>query len=74
MHDNWPSIGEIIKSFYTDDELEEYWEEFVDIPMNPETEEMEEPFLCFSAGTPREEIWHWFDERYSKGVAALLYK
>lgn len=53
--------------------LEKLWEEFGDVPMNPETECMEAPFLSFPAGTFREEIWHWFDERHSKGVAYLLY-
>jgi len=56
-----------------DAELERLWDEFADVPMNPETEEMEEPFLHFSAGTNREAIWHWFDERHSKGVVYLLY-
>ena len=41
--------------------------------MNPDTEKMEDAFLHFPAGTPREDIWHWFDERYSKCIAALLY-
>lgn len=56
-----------------DKQLEQLWDEFADIPMNPETEKMEEPFLHFPAGTDREEIWHWFDERHSKGVVYLLY-
>ena len=56
-----------------DTELERLWAEFADVPMDPETEEMEEPFLHFPAGTNREEIWHWFDERHSKGVVYLLY-
>lgn len=56
-----------------DKELEDLWEEFGDIPMDDETECMEAPFLDFQAGTHREEIWHWFDERHSKGVAYLLY-
>lgn len=56
-----------------DAELEELWGEFGDIPMNPETECIEEPFLGFPAGTNREEIWHWFDDRHSKGVVYLLY-
>lgn len=56
-----------------DAKLEQLWGEFTDVPMNPETEEMEEPFLHFPVGTNREEIWHWFDERHSKGVAYLLY-
>lgn len=56
-----------------DTELEKLWDEFADVPMNPDTEKMEDAFLHFPAGTPREDIWHWFDERYSKGIAALLY-
>lgn len=56
-----------------DRELEELWEGFADVPMDPETEEMEGPFLHFPAGTDREDIWSWFDERHSKGVVYLLY-
>lgn len=56
-----------------DAKLERLWGEFADVPMNPGTEEMEEPFLHFPVGTNREEIWHWFDERHSKGVVYLLY-
>ena len=54
--------------------LEEIWKEFGDVPMDPETECIEEPFLGFPAGTNREELWHWFDKRHSKGVAYLLYR
>lgn len=57
-----------------DTALEKLWEEFGDVPMNPETECMEAPFLDFPAGTFREDIWHWFDERHSKGVAYLMYR
>lgn len=56
-----------------DAELERLWAEFGDVPMNPETECMDEPFLGFPAGTHREDIWHWFDERHSRGVAYLLH-
>lgn len=58
---------------YTDKELESLWLRLTDVPMNPETEEIEEAFLDFSPGTHREEIWHWFDERHSKGVAYLMH-
>ena len=53
--------------------LEMMWSDLEDVPMNPETECIEEDYYCFPAGTNREEIWHWFDERHTKGVAALLY-
>ena len=56
-----------------DEVLEELWEQFGDVPMNPETECIEEPFMGWGAGIHREEIWHWFDERHSKGVAYLMY-
>lgn len=56
-----------------DERLKALWQQFTDVPMNPETECMEEDFLHFPAGTHREDIWHWFDERHSKGIAYLLY-
>ena len=57
-----------------DDELEELWEQFADIPMNPETECIEDKFMGWGPGIHREEIWHWFDQRHSKGIAYLLYR
>lgn len=56
-----------------DEELEELWAQFGDIPMNPETECIEEKFMGWEPGTHREEIWRWFDERHSKNVHFLLY-
>lgn len=53
--------------------LEKKWEEFADVPMNPETERIEQAFLHFPAGTDRADIWSWFDQRHSKGVRYLLY-
>lgn len=57
-----------------DRELESLWDKFADVPMDPDTEKMCEPFMHFPAGTDREDIWKWFDERYSKGVVHLLYR
>ena len=56
-----------------DEELEELWDQFEDIPMNQETECIEAPFFGWGVGIGRDEIWHWFDQRHSKGVAYLLY-
>lgn len=53
--------------------LKGLWNEFGAIPMNPETECIEADWRGWKAGTFREDIWHWFDERHSKGVAYLLY-
>ena len=49
------------------------WYQFEDVPMNPYTEKMEQRFLNFPAGTPREAIWHWFDEHWPGGIYDLLY-
>ena len=49
------------------------WHQFEDVPMNPYTEKMEQRFLNFPAGTPREAIWHWFDEQWPGGIYDLLY-
>lgn len=57
----------------TDAEVEELWRSLDDVPMDPETERMENPFLIFPSGTQRGEIWQWFDRHHSKGVAYLLY-
>lgn len=56
-----------------DRQLESLWAKFADVPMDPETECIEDHFLAWIPGTHREEIWHWFDQRHSKGVAYLLY-
>lgn len=43
--------------------LQELWNDFSKIPINND-DELEEPFMCFPAGTCRFDVWHWFDERY----------
>lgn len=49
------------------------WNEFGDVPMNPETECIESEWNGFPAGTHREEIWHWFEETYDISVHDLMY-
>lgn len=48
------------------------WDELGDLPMDPETECMEAPFQHFPAGTFREDIWHWFEEKFDLSVATDL--
>jgi hypothetical protein len=55
----------------SDDDLEYLWEALGDIPVNDDGE-IEQPFLKWSVGTDREEIWHWFDEHHSEGVKNLM--
>lgn len=54
--------------------LEELWADLEDVPMDSDTEKLEADFHIFPAGTDREDVWHWFDERHSKGIAYLLYR
>jgi len=56
-----------------DEVLEEIWAQFVDIPVDPETDCLLEPFMGWDKGISKEEVWHWFDRRHSKGVGYLLY-
>lgn len=55
---------------FDDVELEKLWELFGCVAVNDNDEILEE-FLGFSEGTDRIEVWHWFDEQHSKGVAYL---
>ena len=54
--------------------LEELWAIFGDIPIDADSERIQESFIGYPAGTHREEIWHWFDAMYSKGLAYLMFK
>lgn len=52
--------------------VKDLWEDFGKVPMNPETDEIEEPWRHFLPGTHREEIWHWFEEQFNISVAEDL--
>lgn len=54
--------------------IKNLWQEFGDVPMNPETECIESDFYIFPAGTHREEIWHWFEEEFGIPVSKLMYE
>lgn len=48
------------------------WWMFGYVPMDPETENLEEDWLLFPKGTNREEIWSWFEEEFDVSVATDL--
>lgn len=52
--------------------VEELWDNLTDVPIDPETEELDEPYYIWPKGTNKEDIWYWFDEHHSNGVAYLL--
>lgn len=57
---------------WKDTYVKDLWEDFGEVPMNPETEEIEESWKHFLPGTHREKIWHWFEEQFDISVAKDL--
>ena len=57
-----------------DSELENMWLALEDVPFDEIDTEMtlSEDWQVFKKGTTREEIWKWFDVRYSKGLVTLM--
>jgi hypothetical protein len=53
------------------------WDDFSDAPFDESNTSsglaLSSDWHIFTKGTDREEIWHWFDSKYSKGVHNLLY-
>ena len=50
----------------------ELWKSLSDIPTN-EDEEIDQDWLDFEKGTPREEIWVWFERSLNVSAAELMY-
>jgi len=48
------------------------WHEFGDVPMNLDTECIEEEWHGFPVGTHREDIWEWFENTLGVSVGADL--
>lgn len=49
------------------EELYELWDQLGDIPVVTSeggSEVLDAPFLHFEAGTPREDVWHWFEDQH----------
>ena len=66
-------VGNVMNELALDDKkLEFLWEEFGDVLIDDD-ECILDDFLGFECGTHREAVWHWFDERYSGGVAKLMF-
>lgn len=53
-------------------EAKKLWLEFGEVPMNPDTECIEEEWHGFAVGTHREDIWHWFEETFDVSIAEDL--
>jgi hypothetical protein len=56
-----------------DKDIEELWDTFANICID-DNECIDTDFLIWEKGTPREEIWHYFDRIHTKGVHYLIYE
>jgi len=57
----------------TDKQIEKLWKKFGDVPIN-ENDEIDINFHIWEKGVDKIEIWHWFDEQHSLGLAKGLMK
>jgi hypothetical protein len=57
----------------SDHVLEQRWQELGDQPFDDDLH-LDVDWWVFLKGTPREEIWEYFDIRHSRGVAWLVYE
>lgn len=61
------------KEFFTTDKLiEAMWDTLTDVNVD-ENDCIEQDWFVFTTGTEKEYIWHWIDERHSKGVGWIMY-
>ena len=65
------------RSDYSDEELRIMWNYFEDVPtvMTDDHRTVTDgEFMDWPVGTDVEDIWHWFDERWPRGVYNLMYE
>lgn len=66
------TCGVDVTIYYLPSSVKMLWEDFGDVPMDPETECLEKAWHGFAVGTHLEEIWHWFEETFHVSVAELM--
>ena len=47
----------------------ELWAAFEDVPIDLEFDCIDTDWYIFSKGTPKEDIWHWFEKEFDIKVA-----
>ena len=53
-------------------EAKKLWGQLGNVPVNDEDDTIDEQFLDFEPGTPKEDVWHWFEEEFDLSVAEDL--
>ena len=57
-------------SKHSDAFVQKKWDEFANVPITND-DKLDQSFYLWKKGTDKMLVWHWLDEHYSKGVAAL---
>lgn len=67
-------ISGVTYKLLKDELIESLWDELTDVPFDESENDLvlSEDWFIFDKGTERGDIWHWFDEHYSKGVGWLM--
>ena len=71
--------GFLVLTKYTPTEAEvlDLWHQFEDVPTILREDHYtvtDAPFMNWPIGTKVEEIWHWFDQHWPRGVYNLMYE
>lgn len=48
------------------------WNEFSNVPVDEDTDTIDDDFYLWDRGTDKMDIWHWFDNHHSLGLAIGL--
>lgn len=72
LRDVFGEFHRTVTIYYLPDSVERLWQEFGDVPIDPETECLEAEWHGFPKGTHRETFWHWFEETFGCSVAEDL--
>jgi hypothetical protein len=62
---------EFLKNIINQYVYKKLWQKLGEIAVNEE-DEIEDSFLHFEKGTDKQEIWHWFEEKFNISVAKDL--
>lgn len=46
---------------------QELWRKLGEVPVN-EFDELDQPFLHFEAGVPKQNVWHWFERAFDCSI------
>lgn len=67
---------ERIENIKSDNDIDNFlaalWDEFSNIPVDEDSDTIDDSFYIWKKGTDKTDIWHWFDNNHSLGLAVGL--